>query len=93
MQAILITRHACMATPAKRARSAPVPRATADERAKQFQEDMYADGGVLFCKFCEHCIHYVWVDTIKDHLQSQKHASRLSFLLMVVVVDRLLSLL
>ena len=40
-----------MATSAKRARSAPVPRATADERAKQFQEDMYADGSVLFCKF------------------------------------------
>ena len=40
-----------MATPAKRARSAPVPRATADERAKHFREDMYADGGVLFCKF------------------------------------------
>ena len=66
-----------MATPAKRAkRSAPVPRVTADERAKQFKEDMYADGGVLFCKFCEHCIDYVRVDTIKDHLKSQKHASR-----------------
>ena len=63
--------------PAKRARrSAPVPRVTAGERAKQFQEDMYADGGVLFCRFCEHCIDYVRVDTIKDHLKSQKHASR-----------------
>ena len=66
-----------MATPAKRARrSAPIPRVTADEWAKQFQDDLYADGGVLFGKICEHCINFVRVDTIKDHLKSQKHASR-----------------
>ena len=41
-----------------------------------FQEDLYADGGVLFCKFCEHCIDFVRVNTIKDHLKSQKHVSR-----------------
>ena len=93
------TRACKMATPAKRARrSAPIPRVTADERAKQFQEDLYADGGVLFCKFCEHCIDFVRVDTIKDHLKSQKHASRKKTMLStagstVVAVDRLLSLL
>ena len=42
--------------------------------------DLYMDGGVLFCKYCEHSIDYVriyiYIDTIKDHLKSKKHASR-----------------
>ena len=59
----------------KQKRSAPVARVTADERAKQFKEDLYADGKVLFCKYCQHSIDYIRVDTIKDHLKSKKHIS------------------
>ena len=40
----------------------------AKERAKQFSDDMHEDGGILFCKYCEHSADYVRVDTIKDHL-------------------------
>ena len=47
-----------------------------EERVKQFKEDLYVDGGVLFCKYCEHSIDYVRIDAIKDHLKSKKHASR-----------------
>ena len=39
--------------------------------AKQFQEDLHADGGVLFCQFCEYCINFVCVDTIKEHLKQK----------------------
>ena len=46
---------------------------SAEERAKQF---IYADGEVLFCKYCQHSIDYIRVDTIKDHLKAQKHISR-----------------
>ena len=60
----------------KAKRSAPVYRVSAEERAKQFKGDLYADGGVLFCKYCQHSIDYVRVDTIKDHLKAQKHISR-----------------
>ena len=34
-----------------------------EERAKQFKGDMYADDGVLFCKYCDHSVDYVYVDT------------------------------
>ena len=34
------------------------------------------NGEVLFCKYCQHSIDYVRVDTIKDHLKAQKHISR-----------------
>ena len=37
---------------------------------------MYADGGILFCLYCEHSVDYVRVDMIKDHLRSKKHISR-----------------
>ena len=57
-------------------RNAPVCRITAKERAIQFKEDMYANDGVLFCKFCEHNVDFICVDTIKDHLKSKKHCSR-----------------
>lgn len=53
--------HSCQKSEKK---SVPVSCVIAEERAKQFQEDLYADGGVLFCKFCEHCIDFVCVDTI-----------------------------
>lgn len=46
--------------PAKSAIStAPVSHVTAEKCTKQFQEDLYTDGGVLFCTFCEHCIDFV----------------------------------
>lgn len=64
-------------TPAKKSRrSAPVATITAEERVKQFPSELYADGGILFCKFCDHSVDYVRVDTIKDHLKSKKHIRR-----------------
>ena len=60
----------------KRRRGANAPRVTAEERAKQFSEDLYADGGVLFCKFCDHSVDCIRVDTIKDHLKSKKHLKK-----------------
>ena len=60
----------------KAKRSAPLSRVTAAERAKQFKTDFYADGGVLFCRFCEHSVDFTRVDTVKDHLKSKKHAAK-----------------
>ena len=60
----------------KAKRSAPLSRITAAERAKQFKTDFYADGGVLFCRFCEHSVDFTRVDTVKDHLKSKKHAAK-----------------
>ena len=59
----------------KQKRSAPVARVSAEDRAKQFKEDLYADGKVLFCKYFQHSIDYIRVDTIKDYLKSKKHTS------------------
>ena len=47
----------------------------AEEIAKRFKEGLYPDGGVPFCRFCEHSVDFVRVDTIKDHLKSIKHVS------------------
>ena len=49
---------------------------TAKERVEQFKDEFYEDSGVLFCKFCEHCLDFSRIDTLKDHLKSQKHALR-----------------
>ena len=67
-----------MAAPAgqKRKRAAVLTNVTASERAKQFKEDFYADDGVMLCRFCQHSVSYVRVDTVKDHLKSKKHQSR-----------------
>ena len=66
----------------KAKRSAPLTRLTAEERAKQFPEDLYADGGMLFFllfpPFCEHSVDFTHVDTVKDHLKSKKHWKRRS---------------
>ena len=59
----------------KAKRSAPISRVSAEERAKQFKDDLYADGGVLFCKYCAHSVDYTRVDTIKDHLKGKKHCA------------------
>ena len=47
---------------------------TAKERVEQFKDEFYEDSGVLFCRFCEHCLDFSKIDTLKDHLKSQKHA-------------------
>lgn len=65
------------APPVKKAkRSAPVSCLTAEESARQFPVDFYEDGGVLFCRFCEHSVDFIRVDTIKDHIKSKKHCAR-----------------
>lgn len=46
---------------------------SAVDRAKEFNEDTYENGGVLFCKFCQHSIEQVRVHTIKMHIKSAKH--------------------
>ena len=51
-------------------------RVTAEEQVKQFPEDLYSDDGILFCKFCDHSVDYVGIDTIKDHMKSKKHTQR-----------------
>ena len=60
----------------KAKRSAPISCVSAEERAKQFKDDVYADGGVLFCKYCVHSVDYTRIDTIKDHLKSKKHCAK-----------------
>ena len=55
----------------KHKRSTSVKKVPAEERAKQFKEDLYVDGGILFCKYCQHSVDYVRVDTIKDHIYVQ----------------------
>ena len=62
--------------PPKAKRSAPLTHVTAEERAKQFKDHLYADGGVLFCRFCEHSVDFKRVDTVKDHIKSKKHAAK-----------------
>ena len=46
----------CPPRPKKQKRMAPLPKVNAEERAKQFKEDLYANEGMLFCKFCEHSV-------------------------------------
>ena len=48
-------------------------RVCAAERAKQWPDELYSDSDVLFCKFCQHSLDHVRVDTIKDHMISKKH--------------------
>ena len=62
--------------PKKARRSTPLSRVTAEERAKQFKTELYADGGVLFCRYCDHSIDLTRIDTVKDHLKSKKHSAR-----------------
>ena len=57
----------------KAKRSAPLSRVTAEEREKHFKTDFYVDGGVLFCK---HSVDFTRIDTVKDHLNSKKHAAK-----------------
>ena len=54
-------------------RAIPVAKVTTKEQARQFSSDFYENGGTLFCRFCEHSLDFVRINTIKDHLVSQKH--------------------
>ena len=62
--------------PKKARRSTPLLRVTAEDRAKQFKTELYADDRVLFCHYCEHSLDFTHIDTVKDHLKSKKHATR-----------------
>ena len=62
--------------PKKAKKSTPLSKVTAEARASQFAEDFYADGGILFCKICDHCMDYTRINTVKDNLKSKKHLSR-----------------
>ena len=46
---------------------------SAVHRGKEFKEDKYENGGVLFCKFYQHSIEHVRVQTIKMLIKSAKH--------------------
>lgn len=76
MEAQESTASSSAPTPKKAKRSAPLSRLTADARASQFPDDFYSDGGILFCKFCDHCVDFTRLDTVKDHMKSKKHLSR-----------------
>ena len=52
-----------MSAAKKAKRSAPLSRVTAKEREKLFKTEFNADGGVLFCRFCEHSVDFTHVDT------------------------------
>ena len=60
----------------KARRSTPLVRVTAEDGAKQFKTELYADVGVLFCRYCDHSLDFTHIDTVKDHLKSKKHATR-----------------
>ena len=68
-----------LTNPAKKSKVGKTSRAgkaTAAERVKQFPNELYVDGGVLFCRFCDHSLDFVRLDTIKDHFKSKKHRMR-----------------
>ena len=51
-------------SPRKKAKKAQLPtNRSAEGRAKQFSEDFYANGGVVFCRFCNHSVDFMRVDT------------------------------
>lgn len=49
---------------------------TARDRAKELGNDFYEDGGVMFCKVCQHSVDYVRRQTALDHLKSVRHKNR-----------------
>ena len=56
--------------PKKARRCTPLARVTAEDRARQFKTELYADDGVLFCHYCDHSLDFTRVDMVKDHLKS-----------------------
>ena len=57
-------------------RSTPLVRVTAEDRARQFKGELYADGGVPFGHYCDNSLDFTRIDMVKDHLKSKKHATR-----------------
>ena len=59
----VVVASSCMTSrppPTKKSkRGANAPRVSASERVKKFSEHPYTDGGVLFCKFCNHSMNHV----------------------------------
>ncbi|KAL1250938.1 hypothetical protein QQF64_018734 [Cirrhinus molitorella] len=51
-------------------------RITARDRAKEFSNHFYEDGGVLFCKVCQHSVDYLRRQTALEHLKSLRHKNR-----------------
>ena len=49
---------------------------TAQDRAKEFANDFYEDGGVMFCKACQHSVDYLRRQTALEHLKSARHTNR-----------------
>uniref|UniRef100_UPI00358FF509 uncharacterized protein n=1 Tax=Myxine glutinosa TaxID=7769 RepID=UPI00358FF509 len=72
--------------PRKRTKQAPIGFVCASARAKQYDEDFYAEGNVLFCKFCDHSVDYKRLDTLKDHLLSKKHGKNKCAKLPVAII-------
>ena len=51
-------------------------RITARDRANEFANDFYEDGGVLYCKVCQHSVDYLRKQTVVEHLKSLRHKNR-----------------
>lgn len=49
---------------------------TARDRAKELGNEFYEDGGVMFCKACQHSVDYLRRQTALDHLRSARHKNR-----------------
>ncbi len=49
---------------------------TALDRAKEFGNDFYEDGGIMFCKSCQHSVDYLRRQTALEHLKSTRHKNR-----------------
>ena len=52
-------------------RSALVCQVAAEERDKQFKEDIFVDSGVLFCRSCEHSINSSRVDSVRSFREQE----------------------
>ncbi len=52
---------------------------------RQFSDDSYASGDVLFCKFCQHAVDWKHVDACKDHLRSKAHVNDTVLLLLLTL--------
>ncbi len=49
---------------------------TALDRAKEFGNDFYEDGGIMFCKSCQHSVDSPRRQTALEHLKSARHKNR-----------------
>lgn len=58
-------------------RSTLVYKLSATQRAKDFAgEGMYADGNIMFCKFCTKSVDWKRKNTVDDHVKSFGHQHR-----------------